>query len=249
MLSRLALIGLTGAMAFASLPAKAQDPDPENTLVIKTSDGCTITAGLRPDLAPKHVAQIKKLARAGFYDGVIFHRVIEGFMAQTGDPTGTGTGGSKEPDLPAEFSNSSRQMHAAPGDDERMLRVREQCSDFGDPVRIGERAIQRRAAECRVPRRRCRGRCADHVEGAEQHGRSRPSARRRRDRHIDIVVHAVRRMNAPHPFATAAEEIQVVELLEGVAVEERKGDILHERQDRDRRGPRWTGMPNDAATR
>ena len=71
-----------------------------------SGDGCTITAGLRPDLAPKHVAQIKKLARAGFYAGVIFHRVIEGFMAQTGDPTGTGMGGSKEPDLPAEFSNA-----------------------------------------------------------------------------------------------------------------------------------------------
>jgi cyclophilin family peptidyl-prolyl cis-trans isomerase len=106
MTSRLALIGLIGAVAFAALPAKAQDLDPENTLVIVTSDGCKITAGLRPDLAPKHVAQIKKLARAGFYDGVIFHRVIEGFMAQTGDPTGTGMGGSKEPDLPAEFSKA-----------------------------------------------------------------------------------------------------------------------------------------------
>ena len=60
---------------------------------------------LRPDLAPKHVAQIKKLTRQGFYDGIVFHRVIDGFMAQTGDPTGTGTGGSELPDLPAEFSN------------------------------------------------------------------------------------------------------------------------------------------------
>jgi cyclophilin family peptidyl-prolyl cis-trans isomerase len=60
---------------------------------------------LRPDLAPKHVARIKELAREGFYDGVIFHRVIPGFMAQTGDPTGTGRGGSDKPDLPAEFSN------------------------------------------------------------------------------------------------------------------------------------------------
>jgi peptidylprolyl isomerase len=106
MKSRLALIGLIGAMAMASQPVRAQGLDPENTLVIKTSDGCTITAGLRPDLAPKHVAQIKKLTRQGFYDGIIFHRVIEGFMAQTGDPTGTGTGGSNEPDLPAEFSNA-----------------------------------------------------------------------------------------------------------------------------------------------
>jgi peptidylprolyl isomerase len=106
MISRLALIGVIGAVAMASQPLKAQDVDPENTLVITTSDGCTITAGLRPDLAPKHVAQIKKLTRAGFYDGIVFHRVIEGFMAQTGDPTGTGTGSSKEPDIPAEFSKA-----------------------------------------------------------------------------------------------------------------------------------------------
>ena len=106
MTTRLALIGLIGAMALASQPLRAQDLDPENTLVINTSDGCTITAGLRPDLAPKHVAQVKKLTRAGFYDGIIFHRVIDGFMAQTGDPTGSGMGGSKEPDLPAEFSSA-----------------------------------------------------------------------------------------------------------------------------------------------
>jgi peptidylprolyl isomerase len=60
---------------------------------------------LRPDLAPKHVARIKELVREGFYDGVVFHRVIPGFMAQTGDPTGTGRGGSDKPDLPAEFSS------------------------------------------------------------------------------------------------------------------------------------------------
>lgn len=106
MKSKLAMIGLMTAVAWASLPAKAQDLDPENTLVITTSDKCKITIGLRPDLAPKHVAQIKKLTRQGFYDGIIFHRVIEGFMAQTGDPTGTGTGSSKLPDLPAEFSKA-----------------------------------------------------------------------------------------------------------------------------------------------
>jgi cyclophilin family peptidyl-prolyl cis-trans isomerase len=106
MTSRMALIGLIGAVALASLPVKAQDLDPENTLLIKTSDGCTITAGLRPDLAPQHVKQIKKLARAGFYDGIVFHRVIDGFMAQTGDPTGTGSGRSQEPNIPAEFSKA-----------------------------------------------------------------------------------------------------------------------------------------------
>ena len=76
--------------------------DPENTLVMETSKG-QVTIGLRPDLAPNHVARIKELARQGFYDGVVFHRVIDGFMAQTGDPTGTGTGGSGKK-LKAEFS-------------------------------------------------------------------------------------------------------------------------------------------------
>ena len=76
--------------------------DPENMLVLETSQG-GVTIALRPDLAPNHVARIKELAREGFYDGVVFHRVIEGFMAQTGDPTGTGTGGSGKK-LKAEFS-------------------------------------------------------------------------------------------------------------------------------------------------
>src|SRR5204862_2452030 len=80
-----------------------QIKDPENTLILTTSRG-TATIALRPDLAPGHVARIKELAREGFYDGTPFHRVIEGFMAQGGDPTGTGTGGSKKPNLKAEFS-------------------------------------------------------------------------------------------------------------------------------------------------
>jgi peptidylprolyl isomerase len=100
------LFGLIAYAALTAMPAVAQDLDPENTIVLKTSDGCDVTMKLRPDLAPKHVAQIKKLTRAGFYDGIIFHRVIDGFMAQTGDPTGTGMGGSNEPDLPAEFSDA-----------------------------------------------------------------------------------------------------------------------------------------------
>ena len=77
--------------------------DPENTLVM-TLDGGDVVIRLRPDLAPGHVDRIKGLAREGFYDGVVFHRVIPGFMAQGGDPTGTGMGGSKQPDLKAEFS-------------------------------------------------------------------------------------------------------------------------------------------------
>ncbi len=77
--------------------------DPENTLIIETTKG-NVTIALRPDLAPGHVERIKTLARAGFYDGIKFHRVIEGFMAQTGCPKGTGTGGSDQPDLKAEFN-------------------------------------------------------------------------------------------------------------------------------------------------
>jgi peptidylprolyl isomerase len=79
--------------------------DPENTLVL-TLDTGTVTIRLRPDLAPEHVARIKELAREGFYDGVVFHRVIAGFMAQGGDPTGSGMGGSKKPNLKAEFSDA-----------------------------------------------------------------------------------------------------------------------------------------------
>src|SRR5215216_7692093 len=77
--------------------------DPENALIMETTKG-KIVIELRPDLAPKHVERIKQLAREGFYDGIVFHRVIEGFMAQTGCPQGTGTGGSKYPNLPAEFN-------------------------------------------------------------------------------------------------------------------------------------------------
>jgi peptidylprolyl isomerase len=77
--------------------------DLENTLLLETSKG-NVTIRLRPDLAPGHVARIKELAREGFYDGIVFHRVIAGFMAQTGCPKGTGTGNSKKPDLKAEFN-------------------------------------------------------------------------------------------------------------------------------------------------
>ncbi|HEY3638305.1 MAG TPA: peptidylprolyl isomerase [Rhizomicrobium sp.] len=77
--------------------------DPENTLTLTLKTG-DVKIALRPDLAPLHVARIKELANQGFYDGIVFHRVIPGFMAQTGDPTGTGGGGSKLPNLKAEFS-------------------------------------------------------------------------------------------------------------------------------------------------
>jgi peptidylprolyl isomerase len=91
------------AIAVWSSAASAQAPDPKNTLVIELKTG-RVLIKLRPDLAPKHVERVKLLAKEGFYNNIKFHRVIDGFMAQTGDPTGTGTGGSKYPDLPAEFS-------------------------------------------------------------------------------------------------------------------------------------------------
>ena len=77
----------------------------QNNLVFDLDSGGEVVIRLRPDLAPQHVDRIRELAREGFYDGVVFHRVIDGFMAQGGDPTGTGMGGSDKPDLPAEFSD------------------------------------------------------------------------------------------------------------------------------------------------
>ena len=84
--------------------ASALAADPENTLYIDLKDNCRVVIEMRPDLAPETVAQIKALVRRGFYDGIVFHRVIDGFMAQTGDPKGDGTGGSGHK-LKAEFSN------------------------------------------------------------------------------------------------------------------------------------------------
>jgi peptidylprolyl isomerase len=100
---------LGAALAAAATPALAQQPalDPENTLILELPAG-RVTIQLLPDLAPRHVERVKTLVRRGFYDNTPFHRVIEGFMAQGGDPTGTGTGGSNLPDLPAEFSPPSR---------------------------------------------------------------------------------------------------------------------------------------------
>jgi peptidylprolyl isomerase len=93
------LAGLFG-LAVATMPAAAADP--ENTLYMDLQYG-RVVIELRPDLAPNHVARIKELTRQGFYDGIVFHRVIPGFMAQTGDPTGTGSGGSGQ-NIAAEFS-------------------------------------------------------------------------------------------------------------------------------------------------
>jgi peptidylprolyl isomerase len=94
------LVLFVAALTFGAGPALALDP--ENALYLDLAFGRVVIA-LQPDVAPKTCAQIKKLVRAGFYNGVVFHRVLDGFMAQTGDPTGTGTGDSGHP-LKAEFS-------------------------------------------------------------------------------------------------------------------------------------------------
>jgi peptidylprolyl isomerase len=94
---------VTGIIFFGGIMS-AEAMDKDNILFLDLDSG-RVVIEMKPDIAPKHVERIKKLTREGFYDGIIFHRVIDGFMAQTGDPTGTGTGGSDLPDLNAEFNN------------------------------------------------------------------------------------------------------------------------------------------------
>ena len=96
---------LVACLAFLALSGTAFAADPENTVYLELKSG-RVTIELRPDLAPKHVERFKQLIKEDFYDGLTFHRVITGFMAQTGDPLGNGTGGSNYPDLPAEFTKA-----------------------------------------------------------------------------------------------------------------------------------------------
>ncbi|MBO9426764.1 peptidylprolyl isomerase [Labrenzia sp. R4_1] len=103
----LTALAVLASLIFMPAMAAAQQ-DLENTLYLDLKDG-RVVIELRPDLAPNHVARIKELTREGFYDGIVFHRVIDGFMAQTGDPTGTGRGGSDKPDVNAEFSSEPFQ--------------------------------------------------------------------------------------------------------------------------------------------
>ena len=102
-ITRRSIAALLGAAASSGAFAQAGKPD--DTLLLDTKDG-RVTIRLRPDLAPKHVAQIKALAKRRFYDNIVFHRVIDGFMAQTGDPNGNGTGKSDLPNIPAEFTST-----------------------------------------------------------------------------------------------------------------------------------------------
>lgn len=99
LLSLLLVLGFTTA-SYATTPIT----DPENTIYLDLAYG-RVVIQMHPEWAPKHVARIKQLVRQGFYNGLIFHRVIPGFMAQTGDPTGTGTGGSGQ-NIPAEFNST-----------------------------------------------------------------------------------------------------------------------------------------------
>ena len=122
MVKSLSLAALVSVLII-SLGGPVRAADPENTLYLDVPKG-RVVIELRPDLAPKTVAHIKALARRGFYDGIVFHRVIPGFMAQTGDPTGTGTGGSGQ-NVPAEFS----QAHFLRG---TVGMARAQSPDSGD---------------------------------------------------------------------------------------------------------------------
>ena len=134
---------------------------PEDTLIIETSRG-PVTVQLRPDLAPNHVARIKELARQGFYDGVVFHRVIDGFMAQTGDPTGTGRGGSGQK-LRAEFSKEPHTRGA-------VSMARAQSPDSADSqffICFDDATLPRRAVHRVGPRQQWHGECRqDHPRRA-----------------------------------------------------------------------------------
>ena len=126
---RLASIVLSALALAVAAPAAAQDAsspaaparDPQNVWILDLTDGGRVSIALRPDLAPKMVERIRTLTRQHFYDGLTFHRVIDGFMAQGGDPKGDGTGGSTLPNLPAEFSTSPHvrgAVSAARADDQ-----------------------------------------------------------------------------------------------------------------------------------
>jgi peptidylprolyl isomerase len=109
-----AIATLTWGRMMSDTATAQTKPDPENTLYMDLKQG-RVVIQLFPDLAPKHVERVKQLAREGFYDNTPFHRVIEGFMAQGGDPTGTGTGGSPLPNLPAEFTTKRHFLRGTVG--------------------------------------------------------------------------------------------------------------------------------------
>jgi peptidylprolyl isomerase len=114
LLAALSATPLIGTLMSESSSAQAATPDLDNTVYMDLTYG-RVVIQLLPDLAPKHVERVKVLCKRGFYDNTPFHRVIEGFMAQGGDPTGTGTGGSDLPNLPAEFTNRAHFLRGTVG--------------------------------------------------------------------------------------------------------------------------------------
>ncbi len=114
------LAALSATAMMGATVSQAATPDRENTIYLDLKDG-RVVIQLLPEIAPKHVERVKELARKGFYDGTPFHRVIEGFMAQGGDPTGTGNGGSELANLPAEFTDRPQlpARHGGRGPDRR----------------------------------------------------------------------------------------------------------------------------------
>ena len=148
---------------------------PEDTLIIETTKG-PVTVEMRPDLAPNHVARIKELARQGFYDGVVFHRVIDGFMAQTGDPTGTGRGGSGQK-LRAEFNAEPHTRGA-------VSMARAQSPDSGDSqffICFGDTTFRDRQYTVW-------GRVVDGMENVDKLARGEPPAKP--DKMISVRVAA-----------------------------------------------------------
>jgi peptidylprolyl isomerase len=114
LVATIALGGIASAAPPATKKTASKKADLENTVYLDLKQG-RVVIKLRPDLAPKHVERVKTLCRQGFYDNTPFHRVIPGFMAQGGDPSGTGTQGSKLPDLDAEFSNTEKFVRGTIG--------------------------------------------------------------------------------------------------------------------------------------
>ncbi|HEX8481039.1 MAG TPA: peptidylprolyl isomerase [Allosphingosinicella sp.] len=130
-----------------TIPPPTPAPEPENTLLLDLSSGGRVAIQLRPDVAPGHVARIKELARKGFYNGLTFHRVIDGFMAQGGDPAGDGTGGSDLPDLKAEFNGlphvrgaiAAARQGAAPDADAAAVAAAENSANSQFYIMLGSR--------------------------------------------------------------------------------------------------------------
>ena len=206
---------LAGIVAFLAVPAAAQTltvpapgrpapastTDKENLWLLDLSTGGRVTIWLRPDVAPNHVDRIKTLTRQGFYDGTAFHRVIEGFMAQGGDPAGNGTGGSDLPDLEAEFNYLPHVRGA-------VSMARQGAADGAPPeaVTAAENSANSQFFIMLVPRLSLDrdytvfGRVIDGMEYVDAIQRGQPPANPTR------IVHAHIAADGPPPFTAAPAE-------------------------------------------